>query len=59
VFTCACLCFWSTIKNYFVGILAINLSKTLQMTSFANRQPDPAFQVSETPIFTLTFAKPL
>ena len=22
------------------------------MTSFANRQPDPAFQVSETPIFT-------
>jgi hypothetical protein len=31
----------------------------LQKTSFANRQPDPAFQVSETPIFTLTFAKPL
>ena len=27
-------------------------SITLQKTSFANRQPDPAFQVSGTPIFT-------
>jgi hypothetical protein len=29
----------------------------LQNTSFANRQPDPAFQVSETVILSLTFAK--
>jgi len=26
--------------------------ETLQTTSFANRQPDPAFQASETAIFT-------
>ena len=30
---------------------------SLQMTSFANRQPAPAFQVSETGIFTPDFYK--
>jgi hypothetical protein len=29
----------------------------LQKTSFANRQPDPAFQVSEIPIFTPDLCK--
>jgi hypothetical protein len=29
----------------------------LQKTSFANRQPDPAFQVSETAIFTPDICK--
>jgi hypothetical protein len=29
----------------------------LQTTSFANRQRDPAFQMSETPIFTPEFCK--
>jgi hypothetical protein len=30
----------------------------LQKTSFANRQPDPAFQALETLFLPLTFAKP-
>jgi len=29
----------------------------LQKTSFANRQPDPAFQASETPVFTSDLCK--
>jgi hypothetical protein len=29
----------------------------LQMTSFANRQPDPAFQALETPVFTSDLCK--
>jgi hypothetical protein len=28
-----------------------------QTTSFANRQPDPAFQASETPVFTSDLCK--
>jgi hypothetical protein len=33
------------------------LAIPLQTTSFANRQPDPAFQASETPVFTSDLCK--
>jgi hypothetical protein len=33
------------------------MQRILQKTSFANRQPDPAFQALETPVFTSDLCK--
>ena len=48
--------FISTLKCQKEAI-TISFKETLQTTSFANHQPDPAFQLSETAIFTPDFCK--
>jgi len=41
----------------FAIVAAFAVTEPLQTTSFANRQPDPAFQASETPVFTSDLCK--
>jgi len=46
-----------TVTALFAIVAAFAVTEPLQTTSFANRQPDPAFQALETPVFTSDLCK--